>query len=418
MSQSSRTDRLLLHMTPRIPSSLALIIGSMLHATACTDSHFNALESPPSIHVLHEDSLALEVGRTIDIRFRATGGEGFHEWIVSSGEIPPGVDFITSREPEAHLTGTPKEAGIYRFRIDVEDTYRNVGGMTITATVSLPTHNPLEIVTQSIKPGSVGHAYFDTIEARGGTQQGYVWSLVNGQLPDGLTLTSTGTFALIFGTPTRTSSSSFTVRVEDSGNNTSERWFVLPVLAVPLQVVTSELPDVCPTATSTTPYLVSLQADGGMPEYTWTIVDGQLPSGMSLELDGRLHGQPSEIGFHTFVVQVEDSQGETAERAFDLYVTCKPTPPALIITTQSLPLGNVGRAYNFQLSAQGGVAPLTWQTSDFLPTGLTFEESGLLTGVPVQTSSTTLTVEVYDASFRHASRRLSLFIVGELPDPE
>ena len=71
----------------------------------------------------------------------------------------------------------------------------------------------LNITTDSIPATLVGQPYSTTLEAVGGFPP-YVWSIVLGVLPVGITLDSaTG---ILSGTPTETGSFTFTVRVTDS----------------------------------------------------------------------------------------------------------------------------------------------------------------------------------------------------------
>jgi len=56
-----------------------------------------------------------------------------------------------------------------------------------------------------------------------------------------------------------------------------------------------------------TPYFSLLAATGGVAPYTWTLIGGQLPEGMSLSESGGLSGTPTQTGTFTFVVEVTDS---------------------------------------------------------------------------------------------------------------
>jgi len=74
---------------------------------------------------------------------------------------------------------------------------------------------PITITMNSVPDGTVGTAYSATLAATGGTAP-YSWSVTAGSLPAGLNLNaSAGT---ITGTPTAAGTSSFTLRVSDSGS--------------------------------------------------------------------------------------------------------------------------------------------------------------------------------------------------------
>jgi Putative Ig domain len=65
----------------------------------------------------------------------------------------------------------------------------------------------------------------------------------------------------------------------------------------------------------------NLFADGGVPDYTWTLRSGQLPPGLQLTASpGRITGTPTARGTFPFVVRVTDSRGAFAERTFSITV--------------------------------------------------------------------------------------------------
>ena len=78
--------------------------------------------------------------------------------------------------------------------------------------LALTDHNPLDITSTSLPPGSVNVHYSDTLTASGGNPP-YKWSIVAGSLPPGLRLFHrTGSLS---GTPTATGTFAFTVQVHD-----------------------------------------------------------------------------------------------------------------------------------------------------------------------------------------------------------
>jgi hypothetical protein len=74
---------------------------------------------------------------------------------------------------------------------------------------------------------------------------------------------------------------------------------------------------------------------------------------------------------------------------------------SLLVTNISLPKGNVTAAYSAQLGASGGNPPYNWQmasNSPSLPTGLSLNSSGLISGTPTTNNTIAFKVQVTDAN--------------------
>jgi hypothetical protein len=81
-------------------------------------------------------------------------------------------------------------------------------------------------------------------------------------------------------------------------------------------------------------------ANGTSPgPYTWSVVAGALPAGMSLEPAGDaayVQGAPTAQGISSFTIQVLDGAGETARQAFTLTVNPNvPTHPDSVTITSA-----------------------------------------------------------------------------------
>ncbi len=64
-----------------------------------------------------------------------------------------------------------------------------------------------------------------------------------------------------------------------------------------------------PAATGGHAYTTTLAATGGIPPYSWSVVGGSLPSGLSLNSStGAISGTPDVTGTYYFKVQVADSE--------------------------------------------------------------------------------------------------------------
>ncbi len=83
-------------------------------------------------------------------------------------------------------------------------------------------------------------------------------------------------------------------------------------------ITTSSLPG----AVQGTAYSYTLAASGGAPPYTWSIVSGSLPAGLTLAAaTGVISGTPASSGTSSFTVQVTDAASHTATKALSIAVT-------------------------------------------------------------------------------------------------
>jgi hypothetical protein len=149
-----------------------------------------------------------------------------------------------------------------------------------------------------------------------------------------------------------------------------------------------------------TSYSATLAATGGTAPYHWALASGTLPAGLALAAGGTLAGTPTAathaaaIGF-----KVTDSASPAQSSARTLTLTVASATPPLVVTTRSLPTGEVGVAYAAQLSASGGTPPYRWSiNSGALATGLSLRASGSISGTPTATSAAPVTFELQDSS--------------------
>ncbi len=193
-----------------------------------------------------------------------------------------------------------------------------------------------------------------------------------------------------------------------------------------LQITTLSLPDAVVNAG----YSTSITASGGVPPYQFSVSNGALPDGFSLDISGSLSGMSALVGSSSFAVQVTDSIGLSAVQNLMLNVRSDGTPPpgdddggggevvsSLIITTTSLPGGVVGSSYSAPLSAANGVPPYAFSLSLMagetgLPPGYTLGAEGMLTSYGASNGQSdvgiyTFTVRVDDAAAHTDVRQLT-----------
>ena len=96
----------------------------------------------------------------------------------------------------------------------------------------------------------------------------------------------------------------------------------LTVQAVPLAITTTSLS----TGVSNTVYTATLAASGGIMPYTWSMISGTLPPGLTLNSSsGVISGTPTMTGIFNFTVQVSDAGSQTASKALSISILSMPT---------------------------------------------------------------------------------------------
>ena len=175
------------------------------------------------------------------------------------------------------------------------------------------------------------------------------------------------------------------------------------------------------TITTTTPpvgnagvsYSFQMQATGGLMPYTWNIIDGSLPDGLTLSSSGLVYGYPATAGTFSFMVEVEDSDGLKGFANLTINIQTGIPDELEITTTSPLTRGTVGLYYSTHLQARGGTPPYQWNIiSGILPGGLSLEtDSGYISGTPSNTGRFSINVEVSDAQGSSDTSVLELEIV-------
>jgi streptogramin lyase len=342
------------------------------------------------------------------VSLTAVGGTTPYSWTITSGSLPAGLSL---NSVTGQISGTPTEYGTFTFTVQVSDS--GTPGQTDSRNFSLTINAipPLTITTNSPLPeGTEAIPYSVTLTATGGIAP-YSWSLLSGSLPNGLNLNvSTGK---ISGTPTVDSTFNFTVEVTDSYSpaHTTSKSFTLVINPIPpLLITTTSLPD----GALNVPYSASLQAEGGVAPYTWSLTSGVLPDGLSLASNGTISGTPTAEGDFTFTVTVEDSNSPADSALKDFTITVTDVPPEpLEIVTDYLYNGMVGRAYNQQIEITGGTPVFIWSVvsgAGDLPPGLTLNQDGTITGMPTARGKYQFTVQVIDGKAQSETAQLQIII--------
>jgi len=233
----------------------------------------------------------------------AAGGAPPYTWALTAGTLPGGLTLSTA----GTITGAPTAPGTFQFTVTATDSAASTASQQLTLIVK----GGLTIATTTLPGGRVGTSYSpQTLAATGGTPP-YTFATSAGSLPPGITLNG----AVLSGTPTKAGSYTFTIQATDSVSATAAQQFTV-VIGGGLTITTSALPG----AAVGTAYSQTLSASGTAP-YTWTIVQGTLPSGLTLDASsGTIGGTATAAGSSNVTIQVTDSTKATASAAFTLTV--------------------------------------------------------------------------------------------------
>ncbi|MEI5679504.1 MULTISPECIES: putative Ig domain-containing protein [unclassified Mesorhizobium] len=329
------------------------------------------------------------------VTLTANGGTGPYSFEVTAGNLPAGLSLSISGE----FNGTPTVAGSFTFTVTATDDNGFTGTREYTLAIDAPT---ITIAPDTLPGGSAGVAYEPVAMTADGGEAPYAFSVTTGDLPEGLSLATTGE---ISGTPTEAGNFTFTVTATDDNNFTGTREYTLAVDAPTISIA----PDTLPGGSAGVAYEpVAMTADGGEAPYAFTVTTGDLPEGLSLATTGELSGTPTEAGNFTFTVTATDDNDFTGTREYTLAVDA----PTISIDPDALADGVAGSVYGpVALSADGGTGPYGFKvTAGDLPAGLSLATTGEITGTPNETGSFTFTVTATDDNDFTGTREYTLAI--------
>ena len=255
---------------------------------------------------------------------------------------------------------------------------------------------PLAITTGSPLPsGTVTHGYGPVqLAATGGTPP-LTWDLAPGSpaLPNGLQLSAGG---VLSGTPSTAVNVSPVFRVRDAATSpqqtATKQLAISIVLPGPPKIKTSSLPN----GLFNQSYNQTLQVSGGIAPFTWGVISGGLPTGLTLNSStGQISGTATATGTFNFTVRVTDAIPQFDTQTLSIVITAPPAPS--ITAPGSLPTGTVNAPYPATtLTATGGAPPLTFQPVG-LPFGLTFTAAtATISGTPLSSGKQDVTFTVND----------------------
>ncbi|MEO7653330.1 MAG: putative Ig domain-containing protein, partial [Bryobacteraceae bacterium] len=251
----------------------------------------------------------------------ASGGVPPVTWSISAGQLPPGLTLDSST---GLISGIVNGAGLFDFTVLASDSASHRISKRFTIAVA----TGLTISTAPELPGGTSGAAYDLTLVAGGGRSPYVWSISSGSLPPGIALDPAS--GRLSGAPTTSGQASFTVQVSDSNSVLARKQLTVVISA---RLTIAPIPSVNPLAG--TLFTLTLTANGGTPPFAWSLAEGSLPDGLTLDASsGVIGGIPTSGGSFSFSIQVSDAAGASSSRPFALNVE---TPPMPVLSVSSLP---------------------------------------------------------------------------------
>ena len=240
------------------------------------------------------------VGALYSQNLSASGGTAPYTFSVTAGALPPGLSLDANT---GLLAGTPTAQGPSTFTVTATDAGGCEGSASYALTIDCPF---ITLSPATIPGGEVGSPYNQSLTASGGTAP-YSYTITAGALPPGLSLDpSAGTLA---GTPVGAGTFAFTVTATDATLCTGSHAYVMTIDCAPVSLGPASLPD----GHEGLAYDVSFTATGGIPPYTFGLVSGVLPAGLTLDPStGELAGIPTAAGVYPFEITATDAAGCTS----------------------------------------------------------------------------------------------------------
>ena len=273
-----------------------------------------------------------------------------------------------------------------------------------TASITLTLNPALAITTSSLPNGTAGTAYSAALAGSGGTPS-YKWAVVAGTLPAGITLGATN--GVISGTTSIAGTYNFTVALSDASTLTDTVTQAYTINISPTVTTTS-----LANGVTGTPYNQQLTYSGGATG-VFAITSGSFPTGLALSTSGAITGTPAlAAAGSSFKFSLDVTIGSAVSAAVSLTIAIDALP---MVTTTSLPSGNIGIVYSQQLAFSGGsgAAPSWAITAGSLPagSGLTLNPStGVISGTPAAATTYTFSVTVTVGAQTSATQALTLVI--------
>lgn len=341
-------------------------------------------------------------GRPYSQSFSASNGTAPNTFQITAGAPPPGI----SLDPATGtLSGVATATGTFNSRITATDAYGATGEANYSLTIVCQTVSFTPSSGSLLSGALTGVPYSQNISASGSGIGAFTIS--SSSWPPGLTFDhATNTLT---GTPTQAGTYDFTVDMTDVYGCPHNATYAVEVAHPTIAMAPAA--GTLPGGKTGVAYSQIISTSGGSAPYTYALTAGTLPTGVTFDAaTATLSGTPTTIGNSSFTLTATDAYGASTSAAYALNVSY----PTIVVSpaASALPDATTGIAYGLSLSASGGSGPYNYAiTVGRLPAGLTLEPlTGVISGTPSTSESTSFTVTVTDAYSASASAAYTIAV--------
>ena len=274
--------------------------------------------TPPTVTEFTIPSTATTL--TVSITsFTATDNIGVTGYLVNESSSPPSASDSgwSATAPTSYTFTTEGSKTLYAWAKDAVDNVS--ASLSASVTITLPDTTPPTVTAFTIPStattltvaitsftatdniGVTGYLVNESSSAPSASDSG--WSAT---APTSYTFTTEGSKTLY-------------AWAKDAADNVSASLSASVQVSIPPLTITTQS---LPSSTLNVSYSTALVASGGTSPYTWSIISGSLPTGLSLDsATGVISGTPTAAGTFSFTVQATDSSNPQQTATEDLDIT-------------------------------------------------------------------------------------------------
>lgn len=360
-----------------IPGRHYEMAGMRFDVTARNGSEYTVkVTNRPVFSFLGDSATKLFVGMSFRDTIRVAGAPTGAATVSVTGAFPPGVTY----NPQTRaIVGAPASTGSFKY--------------TITATSGAESITRQHIV--DVVPGGIfklpdsrtyplGALIADTLAAYpvgAGWPKPVRWLMsggINGMFFQPRTIDGRMDVLGFAGTPTTPGTYRIAAGVDHAlGRDTL--WFSVVVGGPAVTVLgdSTRRPGVVGVA-----YADTLRATTTSGTVTWSLKEGQLPRGITLDQSGRISGVPDSAGTYRAVIDARSGPSTAVTTVTKAFLVVVATPSLVVSVDSIRPPAIMGAHYSDSLAASSPYATVKWQLSaGALPSGVTLDPLGRIRGV-------------------------------------